>query len=296
MVGATGLACRFAFQASTGDTVPVGFPRRLPISLVRRDPMMRLPLVRAILPMLVSASLAAQESPGTQARGKHAETWGPSTGYTMIMNYEFQGADAGAYFLQNGASQGSWCVGAGNAECLGYGRIQAPEGAILERLDLWGYDASPDSDLHYAVIANCDPEGGQVNAILDSGDLVAQDGEFHVGFTYTPGFPVNNSECGYTLRVKFTDPGEPSRHSAIRIRKARLSWTRQVSPAPPSATFVDVPTDHQFFQFIEALVRSGITAGCGLDAYCPDEPLTRGQMAVFLSKALGLQWPVPLSE
>lgn len=57
------------------------------------------------------------------------------------------------------------------------------------------------------------------------------------------------------------------------------------------ASFGDVPTGHPFFQFVEALADSGITAGCGSGNYCPDLPLTRGQMAVFLSKALGLHWP-----
>jgi hypothetical protein len=249
-----------------------------------------------LLSILACGALAAQESAGTEARGKSAETWGASPGYSMIMNYEFQGADPGNYWLQNGASQGSWCDGGDSAECLGYARIEAPEGAVLQALDFWAYDDSLDSDLHYAVIANCDPPGGPVNVILDSGDLVAQDGEFQIGFTFTPGFPVNNSECGDTLRLKFTDAGEPPRGNAIRIRKARLTWTRQVSPAPPFATFGDVPTSHPFHQFVEALVRSGITAGCGDDNYCPDAPLTRGQMAVFLAKALGLQWPLPLSE
>ena len=63
-----------------------------------------------------------------------------------------------------------------------------------------------------------------------------------------------------------------------------------VSPAPAQATFNDVPTNHPFFQFIEALYASGITAGCQAmpPLYCPDSPLTRGQMAVFLAKALGL--------
>jgi hypothetical protein len=63
-----------------------------------------------------------------------------------------------------------------------------------------------------------------------------------------------------------------------------------VSPAPASATFNDVPTNHPFFQFVEALSASGITAGCQAapPLYCPDSPVTRGQMAVFLAKALGL--------
>jgi len=71
----------------------------------------------------------------------------------------------------------------------------------------------------------------------------------------------------------------------------RVYYQLQVSPAPGTATFNDVPTSDPGFQFIEALVSSGITAGCGNGNYCPDAPLTRRQMAVFLSKALGLNWP-----
>jgi hypothetical protein len=52
-----------------------------------------------------------------------------------------------------------------------------------------------------------------------------------------------------------------------------------------------VPTSHPFFQYIEALAGSGITGGCGNGNYCPDNPVTRGQMAVFLAKALGLNFP-----
>jgi hypothetical protein len=70
-------------------------------------------------------------------------------------------------------------------------------------------------------------------------------------------------------------------------------WRRAVSPAPLAASFNDVPTNHPFFQYIEALKASGITGGCSAapPLYCPDNPVTRGQMAVFLAKALGLHWP-----
>ena len=68
-------------------------------------------------------------------------------------------------------------------------------------------------------------------------------------------------------------------------------WRRTVSPPPGSPTFNDVPASDPGFQYIEALVASGITAGCGGGNYCPDSGLTRRQMAVFLSKALGLHWP-----
>ena len=78
--------------------------------------------------------------------------------------------------------------------------------------------------------------------------------------------------------------------SAAAFDSVRVYYHLQVSPAPATATFGDVPTSHPFFQFVEALVKSGITAGCGGGNYCPDAALTRGQMAVFLSKGLGLHF------
>ena len=80
--------------------------------------------------------------------------------------------------------------------------------------------------------------------------------------------------------------------ATVSLGALRVYYHLQVSPPPATATFGDVPTNHPFFQFVEALAASGITAGCGGGNFCPDAPLTRGQMAVFLSKALGLNWPV----
>jgi hypothetical protein len=75
------------------------------------------------------------------------------------------------------------------------------------------------------------------------------------------------------------------------FRKAVLYYRLQPSPAPATATFLDVPTNSPYFQFVEALAAAGITAGCGGGNYCPDAPATRGQMAVFLARALGIYWP-----
>jgi hypothetical protein len=80
---------------------------------------------------------------------------------------------------------------------------------------------------------------------------------------------------------------------ALRFRSVRVFYRLQVSPPPAIATFNDVPPVDGAFAFIEALAASGITAGCSAapPMYCPDAPLTRRQMAVFLAKALGLHWP-----
>ncbi|HEX4438462.1 MAG TPA: S-layer homology domain-containing protein [Thermoanaerobaculia bacterium] len=88
----------------------------------------------------------------------------------------------------------------------------------------------------------------------------------------------------------FIDWGGGPTDGSVAWRDAQVWWHRTVSPAPVTPTFGDVPTSDPGFQYIEALVESGITAGCGSGNYCPDATLTRRQMAVFLSKALGLYW------
>lgn len=69
-----------------------------------------------------------------------------------------------------------------------------------------------------------------------------------------------------------------------------VGYVLEVSPAPAVASFLDVPTSDPAFQFIEALVDAGVTAGCGSGNYCPDATVTRRQMAVFMSKLTGLSW------
>lgn len=56
-------------------------------------------------------------------------------------------------------------------------------------------------------------------------------------------------------------------------------------------SFADVPADSVFSDDIDFLVSQGITRGCNPprnDRFCPDDPVTRGQMAAFLTRALGL--------
>ena len=64
------------------------------------------------------------------------------------------------------------------------------------------------------------------------------------------------------------------------------------SYAPPilggSTGFSDVPTSHWAGAWIKQLVAEGITAGCGTSTYCPESPVTRAQMAVFLVRAFNL--------
>jgi ELWxxDGT repeat protein len=51
------------------------------------------------------------------------------------------------------------------------------------------------------------------------------------------------------------------------------------------ATFADVPTDYWAWRFVEALVASGITGGCGPGEFCPTRRVTRAEAAIFLVRA-----------
>jgi S-layer homology domain len=79
--------------------------------------------------------------------------------------------------------------------------------------------------------------------------------------------------------------------NTTRFAGVIIGYHLNVSPAPAVATFPDVPTSDFGFQYIEALVASGITGGCAPPNYCPNDFVTRRQMAIFLAKALGLQFP-----
>jgi hypothetical protein len=57
---------------------------------------------------------------------------------------------------------------------------------------------------------------------------------------------------------------------------------------PPACTpgfFTDVPCPSTFANWIQAMATEGITGGCGGGAFCPQNPVRRDQMAVFLLKA-----------
>lgn len=95
-----------------------------------------------------------------------------------------------------------------------------------------------------------------------------------------------NNDVNWLVAVQFV--GALSQFN--RVRGVRLYWSLQISPAPTTASFTDVPVGNSSFQAVEALKASGITLGCTATTFCPTQAVTRAQMALFLSRALGLSW------
>lgn len=54
-----------------------------------------------------------------------------------------------------------------------------------------------------------------------------------------------------------------------------------------TASFSDVPDDSNIAAAVEWMKARGITNGCGDGKYCPDDSVTRAQMALFLYRMGG---------
>lgn len=70
------------------------------------------------------------------------------------------------------------------------------------------------------------------------------------------------------------------------LSKTATALTVQVSTGA-SGTFADVPPTHAAYAAIESLAFSGITNGCATNPlrFCPDLPVSRAEMAVFIERA-----------
>lgn len=61
-----------------------------------------------------------------------------------------------------------------------------------------------------------------------------------------------------------------------------------VPPACATPVFSDVPASSPFCPWVEEMARRGVVNGCGGGRFCGSEPVTREQMAVFLTTTFGL--------
>jgi len=75
---------------------------------------------------------------------------------------------------------------------------------------------------------------------------------------------------------------------AVFLLKAKYGSAYTPPAVGGSTGFGDVATTYWAAAFIKQLVAEGITGGCGSGNYCPEDGVTRAQMAVFLVKTFNL--------
>ena len=84
-------------------------------------------------------------------------------------------------------------------------------------------------------------------------------------------------------------PLNPVRRDQMAVFLLKAKHGSTYVPPACNGDFADVPCPSQFADWIEQLAAEGLTGGCGGTNYCPLNPNTRGQMAVFIVKTFNLQ-------
>jgi hypothetical protein len=204
------------------------------------------------------------------------------------------------------------CIGVGHyyTEASGqsgaafWAGIDLPAGAEVQEICVFAYDNDPAKQLQFylGVRENGDAANAAnflvVPGTIGSTGTASTPGAVQLCVSLAPPLVIRHfadadgdgdpAWLSYNLVVA---PAFAQPPNLVCWADALIRWRRIVSPPPTIATFGDVPTSSPIFKFVEALVAAGIVSGCGAGAYCPDQPVTRGQLAVFLSSALGLYWP-----
>jgi S-layer family protein len=197
----------------------------------------------------------------------------PAIAWTPLNDGEWGHFATSGWSQRNGGTNTTTCMD-----------VHLPTGASWEGITTWTNDTDAAANITYSLF---------------SVDLSTSTGTTPFTFTttgapgieriYRPfGSPITvvNDRHSYALCI-----AHPAVGGTLQNAGATLWYKLQVAPAPATATFGDVPVGDSIHRFVEALAASGITGGCGGGNYCPTAPVTRGQMAVFLSAALGLHFP-----
>ena len=242
------------------------------------------------------AILAAMASTARPDTGAAPDQFGGNWFVKILPGSDFVGLSYASTYMHAGGGYLTAATGSGFWRAL-----DLEPGIEVAQVCVFAYDDSPTAEIYiqWAIY--------YMSGTAPSGSLAV---DFNgTGIAAVPGYTVLCIGPGTTApyriraiedvdgdgsldynwhRLSITSPVDAN----LRWAGGFVRWRRSIAPAPATATYPnDVPTTSPIFRFVEALSAAGITAGCGPGSYCPDAPVTRGQMAVFLTAALGLYWP-----
>jgi hypothetical protein len=207
--------------------------------------------------------------------GTDLTPWDPAATYV----FDLLGLN-GITMYQSGGTSGNsnWIHG-----------VQIPSGALIVNVTLEACDTSATAEVAFNLVKHPAPGGSATIVAQGTTGLAPSPG--CAFFVASPGAPTQVSNGSETYWVQVGFAGATALSGAVRVNSIRVAYRLQISPAPGTASFADVPVGHPLHRFVEALAAAGITTGCGGGNYCPDALVTRGQIAVFLAVALGLHFP-----
>ena len=253
------------------------------------DTRFRNPLVSALAGILLSTAAGLAQSTVTNA-GPPASATPPGNvpefGGVSQTSYTVSALEFGTFSQANTWEPVNFTPNRYLTSGLWEVPIRVPNGALIEGIQIEACDTSATDQVSVLFAAASSPAGA--GGVVDSLATGVAETPGCAQFSKVLASPVTADNANVRYWFEITSAAGTADASVAAVR---VFYRLQVSPAPGVATFGDVPTGHPQFKFIEALAASGITAGCGGGNYCPTNTLTRGQMAVFLSLALGLHFP-----
>jgi subtilisin family serine protease len=128
-------------------------------------------------------------------------------------------------------------------------------------------------------------------------------GTFNVTSVGTCGWIAESSASWLTITAGSAGTGNGSVSYSVApnltaaIRNATLVVGGQTFTVYQGVNYNDVPIGSLFYDEIGKLSARGITVGCGGGNYCPNDPVTRQEMAAFIMRSKGeFNPPMPLSQ
>ncbi len=191
-----------------------------------------------------------------------------------------------AFNLDGGGSSQMWMEGKGT--------VNAPsDGSPRAVANLWGVFAGGAGlpARHCFTAGGCFPSPVPAAANARFADL--PDGNAAAGAAARVVDSGLLAACGATPRETFCPHCTLTRRDALVMVVRAAGIDTSAPPATP--TFSDLAADATGYAEIEAAAELGITDGCGDGRFCPDDAVTRGQLAAFLARARGWSDPGPAS-
>lgn len=237
----------------------------------------RLPLLLSCLALMAMAAVS------------RAQAYGPLSQLKVLPASAFRARSTSDGFTSNGAV----LTPTADNTTRFVAPVELPNGAVLESAVIFltsndPFNATTASLMTYgfgtSTATTCGPD------VVWSGSLPLQSGVSRLTLTGTTQYLLPKSFCGQeeSFLHYYLEVALPS--TLTSLSGAVLVWHRVMTGPPLFPSFNDVPEGDPFFRAIEALAASGITSGCGNNNFCPNDVVTRKQMAKFLAVALGLHF------
>jgi hypothetical protein len=236
-------------------------------------------------------SNAPQGPAGPDASERPADV-GTGFFYSAIDAYAMNPFNDGFQVFRGFVSRNLYCA-AGSTDSRSVGQIILPHGVDIAAVRVWGHDISGTDNIQIQLISSCLPDFAAAYptlTVLSTATSSGSPDQFSVVATGLPAGTnlIDNQSCAYRVEARH-GPNDSTCNTGLAFSKLRIQWSRSIPVAPAVASFADVPTGAQFFAEVEALANTGITAGCTASNFCPENPVTRRQMAAFFARAFGLQ-------